>query len=356
MFIKRIEIQRFRGFQDVEFDLGTQLTVIAGQNGTQKTTILGLLTQPFTITDKGNPMKKEKPLSGGSFKSAFGEKFKLSEQFDLPKSHEWTLHIKDQEPFVIESMKRSNEVGGLRFWRKSNREKGSGYVQLPVIFLSLKRLMPIGEDSSLAESGVHALTAAEINFFKKWHKKILISLEDISDTHYLESPDKNTLAVNTAHYDWRLNSAGQDNVGKILLSVISFMRLQTKYPEHYSGGILAIDELDATLYPGSQLKLFDALRTIASNLMLQIIFTTHSLTLLEHAINLYDQNQQKPATREQVKVIYLEKVNNQVKIRENITIQGIRHRLNVSIEGPKPVKLLAFVEDLEGKTFVKALL
>jgi predicted ATP-dependent endonuclease of OLD family len=71
MIISKVEIEKFRGFENIEFDLGSQLTIIAGQNGTQKTTILGMLTQPFTITDDANPMNKEIPLSGGSFKSAF---------------------------------------------------------------------------------------------------------------------------------------------------------------------------------------------------------------------------------------------------------------------------------------------
>src|ERR1700743_1766920 len=110
MIIRRAEIKKFRGFQNVIFDLGTQLTVIAGQNGTQKTTILGMLTQPFTITDASNPMRDEKPLSDVSLKSAFSEKFKLSQQFDQPKSHEWTLHINEGKPFVIESMKRAKGV------------------------------------------------------------------------------------------------------------------------------------------------------------------------------------------------------------------------------------------------------
>lgn len=52
MFIKSIHIKKFRGFNDVRFELGTNLTVIAGQNGTQKTTLLGIISQPFTITDK----------------------------------------------------------------------------------------------------------------------------------------------------------------------------------------------------------------------------------------------------------------------------------------------------------------
>ncbi len=36
MIIQKVEIARFRGFQNVGFELGTQLTIIAGQNGTQK--------------------------------------------------------------------------------------------------------------------------------------------------------------------------------------------------------------------------------------------------------------------------------------------------------------------------------
>lgn len=43
MLIKKIQIEKFRGFKNVEFDLGENITIIAGQNGTQKTTILGLL-------------------------------------------------------------------------------------------------------------------------------------------------------------------------------------------------------------------------------------------------------------------------------------------------------------------------
>ena len=50
--LKEIKIHKYRGFKDVSFKLGTQLTVIAGQNGTQKTTLLGMLTQMFTLDPK----------------------------------------------------------------------------------------------------------------------------------------------------------------------------------------------------------------------------------------------------------------------------------------------------------------
>ncbi len=315
---------------------------------------MGLLTQPFTITDPGNPMKEEKPLSGGSFKSAFSEKFKLSLKFDLPKSHEWTLHINSEEPFVIESIKRAKT--GIRFWRKGNRNQGSGYIQLPVIFLSLKRLIPIGEDQQLIVSTLQTLTTEEISFFKKWHKKILISMEDITDTPYLESPNKNTLGIDTAAYDWPLNSAGQDNISKILLAIMSFIRLQKNYAQNYKGGILAIDELDATLYPGSQIELFKALRVFASKHRIQIIFSTHSLSLLKYACELQKQNANNIDTNNHIKIIYLEKFNRLIKTLENISFNSIMHKLNVTIDGDKPVKINVFTEDKEFKIFVKALL
>ncbi|WP_026905544.1 AAA family ATPase [Pedobacter glucosidilyticus] len=354
MIIKKTYINRFRGFQDIEVELGSQLTIIAGQNGTQKTTILGMLSQPFTINDSENPMKEEKPLCGGSFKSAFSEKFKLSDTFDLVKQHEWTLHLASGDTFTMESIKRSKDK--IRFWKKGDRTKGSGYIQLPVIYLSLKRLIPIGEDIKLAESSLQSLTSDEDKIFKLWHKKILISHEDITTANYLESPDKNTLGINTTYYDWKQNSSGQDNIGKILLAILSFKRLKDKYPNDYKGGILAIDEIDATLYPGSQIQLITALRKFASDYKIQIIFTTHSLSILEKACELQELNKAHVSTSEHVKVIFLEKKNNKVKIIQNATINTIQHRLNVTIESAATFKIDVFTEDKECIIFTKALL
>lgn len=356
MIILKAEIKKFRGFENVELELGSQLTIIAGQNGTQKTTILGMLTQPFTISDPANPMRTEKPLTGGSFKSSFSDKFKLSSKFDIAKSHEWTLHLADgSAPFTVESIARGkgNEI---RFWKKGNRSAGSGYIQLPVIFLSLQRLLPIGEDNKLKESKSLSLTKDEVAFFQQWHKKILISLDAIENTNFLESPNKKTVGINTKNYDWRQNSAGQDNIGKILLAIISFKRLKEKYQKDYKGGLLAIDELDATIYPGSQQFLFNALRTFAAKFNIQIIFTTHSLSLLETACELQEQNKIHKNTRNQVRVLFLEKSNSNVKILQDIQYNVIKHKLNVTVETTVKAKILVFSEDKETEIFCKGIL
>lgn len=355
MIIKKIAIKQFRGFKNINFELGKHLTAIAGQNGTQKTTVLGMLSQPFAITDKKNPIFGEKPLSGGNFRSAFSDKFKFSDVFDQAGEHEWTIHLEGENPpFTIESIKRQEGKSGktIRFWKQGDRSAGSGYIQLPVIYLSLKRLLPIGEDKDITEDNSVVLSKDEFNFYKKWHNKILINFDEIIESNYISSGQKNTLGAHTSNYDWKLNSAGQDNIGKIILAILSFKRLIEKYPNKYNGGILAIDELDATLYPASQVKLIDALRKFASIYKIQIIFTTHSLTILEKVCEL----QQDTKIQRQNNVIYLEKRDDNIISTQNISFNSIKNRLNVAIDNKNTLKINVFTEDHETILFVKALL
>lgn len=349
MKIKKIHIKQFRGFKDVGFNLGANLTAIAGQNGTQKTTVLGILTQTFSITDKLNPLYNEKPLSGGNFKSAFSEKFKLSETFDKAKDHEWTLHIDELDnPYIVQSIHRDKKEKTIRFWKKGDKSEGSGYLPLPVIYLSLKRLIPIGEDNDLNEGTIN-LTKDEIDFCNKYHKKILLIQDTFNDASYLESKSKNTIGVNTPNYDWKQNSAGQDNIGKILLSILSFKRLKDKYPSNYKGGILAIDEIEATLYPASQEMLVNFLSEFAGLLNIQIFFTTHSLEIL-NKINYKNKNSKN-------KIIFLQKVDGSVESLAEPTYENIVEILNVtSTIKSQPKKLPIYCEDEEARIFTKQVL
>lgn len=357
MVIDSVEIKKFRGFDDVRFKLGINITVIAGQNGTQKTTLLGILTQPFTITDKENPLYGERPLCGGNYKSLFSEKFKLSDDFDVPQAHEWTLHLnnEDEPTFTIESIKRnSSKSKGIRFWKKGDRTKGSGYIQLPVIYLSLSRLFPIGEDSDIDSSNEITLSAEELDFYQQWHNKILI-IPDVEMTRvdYLSSKQKNTLGASTKFYDWKMNSAGQDNIGKVLLAILSFKRLKESHGAFYKGGILAIDELDATLYPASQIKLLEALRKFSSQLQIQIVCTTHSLGILEKSCEWQDD----PKIPRQIHVVYLQKFDLRVKALDSISFETIRNKLNVALATKESTKkIMLFTEDDECEIFLRAII
>lgn len=354
MKIEKVNIKKFRGFNEQEFELGSQLTAIAGQNGTQKSTLLGMITQTFTIP-KDNPMYGERPLCGGSYRSAFRDKFRLSPKFDKPKEHEWSLFFDDGQQFDIESIVRTGDPN-VRFWRKGSRGKGDGYIQFPTIFLSLKRLVPLAEESVIKTDDA-LLTPSEVAKFKDLHNRILISNTEITSTTGISSTNKQSMGVSTSLYDWNQNSMGQDNLAKILLALFSFKRLKDKYPT-YQGGILAIDELDATMYPASQVELLKVLRKYASELKLQIIFTTHSISLLKAVDDLCKEVKTRTETSNHVRMIYLKRLDNNILIKSDVDFNGIILHLNVTAIAPKKNanKITVYVEDKETETFVRAIL
>lgn len=59
MKITKVYIEKFRGFHQQEFQVGSQITAIAGQNGTQKSTLLGMITQVFTLSESSTPLYGE---------------------------------------------------------------------------------------------------------------------------------------------------------------------------------------------------------------------------------------------------------------------------------------------------------
>lgn len=359
MILKKIHIEKFHGFKDVGFHLGKNITIIAGQNGTQKTTLLGLMSQAFTI-GKQSEMRHEKPLCGGSYKSGFADKFKLSPKYDKAGDHVWTLSFfsEMEEDYTVASMYRQISKGKqLRFWKKGNRSKGTGYSQYPVIYLSLKRLIPLGEEQGIKAKNEIKFESSEIELFKRWHNDVLFSFDNILETNLVESPNKTTLGITTDLYDWMQNSAGQDNLGKILLALLSFKRLHDKYKKSFKGGLLFIDELDATMYPGSQRKLLDLLRSFSTKYNIQIVFTTHSLTLLKLGYNLMQEADDNLATKDSIQIIYLEKKDNHIEISEKFPFSAVENRLQNITAPPKQLsKLKIYTEDPEAVTLAKALL
>lgn len=354
MKITSVDIAKFRGFRNVSFQIGSHLTAIAGQNGTQKSTLLGIITQCFTIS-KDNPMVDERPLCGGSYRSAFSEKFRLSPIFDKPKEHEWTLHFDSLPDFTIESISRS-EKNTIRFWKKGSKQRDEGYLQYPVIFLSMKRLIPIAE-SHVKEECTTQFSEAELAEIKRLHNLILLTNSNIQSVPLLSAPEKVSLGINTDQYDWNQNSMGQDNVGKIILALLSFKRLKEKYPNDYQGGILAIDELDATMYPASQVRLLKILEQYASDLDLQILFTTHSLSLLKAFDELVNVCKSNPNRVSHTSLIYLRKLDNAIFPEKKADYASIVRNLMVVADKKKATnKIVVYTEDKETICFAKAIL
>lgn len=289
MIIKSIEIEKFRAFEKVSFELGKRLTAISGRNATQKTTVLGMLGQPFTISNKEHPMYGCKTIDGYNFKSQFKEKFKISTKHDVIGDHRWKLifrrPIDNKAYFSVASIarKQTGKEPTLRFWNAESRASGAGYVQLPVYYLSLSRLFPIGE-SGKTTSVPPELSEEELQFCIDNYRTIL-SIQNLQGTANVGlekgSASKTYTGVSDAVHDIFTNSAGEGNIIKIILAVLSFKRLQEDFGKDYKGGILLIDELDATLYEFSQEKLVEFLWKAAGDYKIQIVFTTHSHKILK---------------------------------------------------------------------------
>lgn len=350
--IKSIHIEKFRAFQDVHFEFTSNVVAIAGQNGTMKTTLLGMLSQPFSLRRKG-PLKDSKTLDGKPYGVNMEGIFKFSPQYDQSGEHIFTLYLDEdvceRDHFTCKSISAKGRRNNIRFWNaEGQRKRNTGFIQLPVIFLSLKRLLPIGESSST--SCQSQLNQKEETQFKKFHNEILTISDNIKDVNYILGRQKSTLAGNTDYYDSIAVSAGQDDIGKIIMSLFSFARLKEEHQQDYKGGILCIDEIESTLFPSAQIELLKILKHEANELNLQIFFTTHSQTILEF---LTSTNKEK---KEYGQILFLVNRDHEVQ-KKDFDYKHMVSNLKIiptSFINEQMIKV--YTEDPEAQLFVQYLL
>jgi ABC-type multidrug transport system ATPase subunit len=360
--VDSVSIEKFRKFENLSFSLGSKLTALVGQNGTLKTTLLGMISQPFSMYyNKADPdisssqmaFFDEKTLDGYQFESKFADKFKFDKNVEKAGEHRYTLYFHDKEfvpdgEFITESIPRKEGLSeGIRLWNAKGRGAGEGYIHYPVIYLSLKRVSPIGEE---AKVDITEKAQDYLPLFASIAKEILISPEDYTNLDFIKSSNKATFVGHPKTYGASTVSAGQDNIGKIITAILSFKMLKDKHPNEYRGGMLFIDEIDATLYPAAQKKMLEKLFRFASDFKIQIIFTTHSPTIID---TLFDPNYSHHS-----KVIFLKEISGKITCEEKLTLPQIEAKLNVSLvpQCSKPEKIRIYTEDEEARIFLKALL
>lgn len=351
MIIKSVHIDQFRALKNVNFDLGSKLTAIVGHNGTMKTTVLGILGQTFSIS-KGHPMYGESSIDGYRYRSQFAEKFKLSEK-DVPGTHKWCLNfypnIYSNDCFEAHSIYRDKDDPIPRFWSTAGKGAGTGYPQIPVYYLSLKRVSPIGEEENFEY--LDQLTLEEKQFLSLEYKDIMSDLSDNMTIDTIQSGKKYTASIHSADYDALAISAGQDNLGKILISVLSFKRLMEKYPNDYKGGILLIDEIESTFHSLAQTRLIKRLYRFASAYKIQFIFTTHSPSIIKATF--FDKHNTNEA-----KLVYLKKEGKAVTTKNVDSIDDVILELSGAVKDipQADLKISVFTEDDVAQSFVKSLL
>lgn len=363
--IHSIEINDFRALKNVEINLGKYITVISGRNGLGKSTILALLGNTCEL--KG---KMGKTLFNTNFRTEFSEVFKATKEFDLSGSNKCRVNFCEKDiPQIINETKIcriSWQDNGTRFRvipeTKTKEQKNSRKKEWPSLYLGLSRLYPIGEvnDDQLNIKNIK-LTEKEEEFFKKNYINILNlqSVTSASNEFCIDIIDignnsrKKGVGISTLNYSSITNSAGQDNIGQIIIAIISFKRLLNNYSK-YNGGLLLIDEIEATLHPIAQIKLVQFLYKACKELNLQVVFTTHSVSLLQELS--YKVLHNKNAINNNYEIYYLTKNNGPLNVLRNPDFSVIQSDLTLSQPGENIHKVPVYAEDDETRWFFKKLI
>lgn len=378
MYIKEISIEDFRAFKGgnpTKIPLSKNITVLTGHNGVGKSTILAILCNCGELKKKYGTH-----LNGTAFRGDFPDIIKYDPTGDT--SGEKVIltlgQSNDDENLVVSTLSYRAAIQSPNRSRKATdseddskepskrlrlipkpteQRKTEAKLVWPTYYLGLSRLYPAGESVSVSETNIkfdeelleeyQAAYCRILGFKEKDLEPKILRLSDV--------PKKRGISVATANYGSLANSAGQDNLGQILAAVLSFRKLKeerdkrredgnnsNEEKESFSGGLLAIDEIDATLHPAAQTRLYYYLLEQSRKLDLQIVFTTHSTSLMEL---MYSKNHIREGAGT-TQLYYLNRSSTGVEVTKPLTFEEISNKLKSEmVRHDKPKKVGVLVED-----------
>ena len=358
---KNLKIKDFRQFQDKEILLGKRITVLAGRNSTGKSTILGLLANSGELKKKDGTT-----FTGRQFRAEFSEILRGSKKYDASGSERIKIEVVDDDENVVDyrsfrtawqkdSGKDRFRIIPLKIFEDGKKTEAK--MPIPVLYLGLSRLFPIGEadEDRIQAKSVKFDDENQKKWFFDQYRNILSMHEVITcvDNYSIgETSKKNGVGIETEKYDYLTNSAGQDNLGQILLAILSFKRIKSSM-DNWNGGILLIDEIDATLHPAAQKRLIDLLAKEAKNAGFQVVVTTHSSDLLKHVCSKTKHND--VSCNNEIELYYFTNANRKMEIKRNPEYSSIENDLLVTSMLQNSNKVKLYSEDAENRWFIKNL-
>ena len=363
----KLHISNFRQFKEHTVQLGNYITIFVGANGTGKSTILGLLGHCAEL-------KKEEgvPLNRSFFRADFSHSFKASKAYQRTGYIGKVINSLDNEISMRVTWPKDGDKTSDRFRivceHLIDGKKFSRKWSIPVLYMGLSRLYPIGESQDVKITSATSLTDEEFKEFEKQYKHLL-HMEDITIRN-IDSVKKDVqhegVAITTENYDHLSNSAGQDNIGQILLALFSFKKLKKKFEAEgkpWKGGLLLIDELDATLHSFAQRKLLKLFMKEAKKTGLQIMFTTHSNYLIQRVYEEHNLENNTLGSNRNVILNYLSTEYGSLAIKANPPKDDVIGGMNVEIKLEEisttpqtSEKILLITEDAEARWFLQKLL
>lgn len=275
-----IYIKNFRSLKNCYIKLGSNLTVLSGKNGTMKSALLGLIAHPF------NSPNDAKDLVGTPLKTTISNVFKMSKIFDNQK-YEYYLDLVDIDGNPIHEYVSmyyvknilTKEPERLRVVVGRKRGKGDGNFNLNTAYINFKRLFPIIDTDSV-EKTENNMLQEDKDFIKNAYLKIFQKTDYDNATLVSDDMNKETFAPSNSNYNFEAISSGEDNLGHILLKMLAFKNYCQG--RDFLQGVFCIDEVEASLHPIAQDNLIDFLLDFSKKYNIQIVVTTHSLSLINH--------------------------------------------------------------------------
>jgi hypothetical protein len=301
--IKKISISQYRKMKDLDFDFINGINILSGTNGTCKTSLLHIVSNSFQAVTKTcswlqdansiEIIKKVNSITNPKIESLTkGDK----QHNDPANGHKGTIfnvEYYNREPLAFRKHdSKSNNL--CRYAVKPYYPKGAhdSLPYCPVIYLGLARLFPFGEfqNDDAVEDVKKSLPVAYLQEVADLYNNFThIAISSSAPQKMGDIKVRSDFVSDKSGIDSNTISAGEDNLFILLTALVSLKYYyQSIQSNNEIESILLIDELDATLHPSFQFKLLELFRKYSSDYKIQVIFTTHSLSLLEYALKKKD--------------------------------------------------------------------
>ena len=363
-------IEYFRNFKEVSFELGRKITVISGQNGVGKSNLLSLIAS-------GSGLNKKSVL-GSNFQPEFYDFFNVDKDEDFENYKLYLTYVEDGGTTAltkrlsfkddtktdrgIRIIPRTTNVNIEGCTLKQAEEKakmeydvgGAARVRIPTIYLSLSRLYPLGERkdtvkiTEIRKTNPFYQKKADEKY-KYWYNTVIPN--SIKNEAVLSKVEKNTCSRASLHMDINntptlSQSIGQDNLGNIISALVDIFMLSLD--DDYKGALLCIDEIDVSLHPDTQIRLLDLFNQRSEELGIQFVVSTHSLTILKAVLKKEKRNSID------FKVVYL-KTPSAPYVTDRKSYELLKADMFGSLSFQRP-KVKVYFEDEIGKALFGMLL
>ncbi|MCF2628977.1 ATP-binding protein [Fusobacterium mortiferum] len=359
--IKQINIVQYRKLKNIQFDFSKGINIISGTNGTCKTSLLHIISNAFQAVPKSfeylsdpkvlDTIKSLNKLNNPKIESLTRGDNEYNDPAPNIKGPLFRCEYFDETSLEF---RKHNSPKNNRFSIKPKypKDKKESLPIIPIIYLGLFRLYSFGEfnnDDEIKDINkkIPETYLEEIKELYKDFTGIEIKYKSQQDMGGIKNraefiSDKEGVDSNTI-------SAGEDNLFIILTALTSlkyYFESLNKENTNPVESILLIDEIDATLHPAFQIRLLDTFKEYSEKYKIQIIFTTHSISLLEYALS------------QKQKVIYL--IDDLTRVTQMPSVDKYKIEMYLKNKAKKdiylPKNIPVFTEDKEARIFLKELI